>query len=40
MNIYRSLGVSDEVYEYGEDVLAALKNRFEAIDAMAERNQV
>ena len=39
MNIYRSLGVCDEVYEYGEVILAALKDRFEAIDAMAERNQ-
>ena len=39
MNIYRTLGICDEVYEYGEGVLAALKDRFEAIDAMAERNQ-
>ena len=39
MNIYRSLGISDEVYAYGETVLAGLKDRWEAIDAMAERNQ-
>ena len=39
MNIYRTLGVCDEVYEYGEGVLASLKDRFETIDAMAERNQ-
>ena len=39
MNIYRSLGVCDEVYDYGERVLVGLKDRFEAIDAMAERNQ-
>ena len=34
MNIYRTLGVCDEVYEYGEGVLASLKDRFETIDAM------
>ena len=38
-NIYRSLGVSDEVYQYGEEILASLKERFQAIDEMAERNQ-
>jgi cystathionine beta-lyase family protein involved in aluminum resistance len=38
-NIYRSLGVSDEVYTYGEKILASLKDRFQAIDEMAERNQ-
>ena len=38
-NIYRSLGVSDEVYQYGEEILASLKDRFQAIDEMAERNQ-
>ena len=38
-NIYKSLGVCDEVYNYGEEVLASLTDRFQAIDEMAERNQ-
>ena len=38
-NIYQSLGVSAEVYAYGERVLAKLKDRFETIDATAEYNQ-
>ena len=38
-NIYKPLGVCDEVYKYGEEVLASLKDRFQAIDEMAERNQ-
>ncbi len=37
--MYRSLGVSPAVYQYGEDTLAALKARFEAVDAAAEYNQ-
>ena len=37
--IYQSLGVSPRVYEYGEEVLAGLKERFEAIDRVAEYNQ-
>ncbi len=37
--MYRSLGVSPAVYQYGEDTLAALKARFEAVDAVAEYNQ-
>ncbi len=37
--IYVSLGVSREVYEYGERVLAGLRDRFDAIDATAEYNQ-
>ena len=35
-NIYRELGVSDQVYAYGERILASLKERFEAIDQVAE----
>ena len=38
-NIYRELGVSDQVYAYGERILASLKERFEAIDQVAEYNQ-
>lgn len=38
-NIYRDLGICDEVYNFGEDVLASLKERFEGIDGIAEINQ-
>ena len=37
--IYASLGVSRAVYEYGERVLAGLKDRLAAIDETAEYNQ-
>ncbi len=37
--MYRALGVGPRVYQYGEDVLASLKARFEAVDAVAEYNQ-
>ena len=37
--IYRALGVSREVYEYGEAILAGLRERFDRIDAAAEYNQ-
>ena len=37
--IYASLGICPEVYEYGETVLAGLKDRFAAIDGTAEYNQ-
>lgn len=36
---YRQLGISDEVYDFGETVLKGLKERFEKIDAIAEYNQ-
>ena len=38
-DIYLSLGVSAGVYQYGEQVLSGLKERFEKIDATAEYNQ-
>ena len=37
--LYESLGISKEVYEYGEGILEALKERFAAIDETAEYNQ-
>ena len=37
--MYRALGVSPAVYSYGQSVLAALKARFERVDAVAEYNQ-
>lgn len=38
--IYRSLGISKEVYEYGEKIDKELKVRFEEIDERAEYNQL
>ena len=38
-NMYGTLGVSPAVYEYGEEILRGLKERFEAVDAIAEYNQ-
>ena len=38
--MYHSLGISREVYEYGESVLEQLKERFTAIDDNAEYNQL
>ena len=37
--IYKTLGISPEVYAYGEATLARLEERFRAIDAIAEYNQ-
>ena len=39
LSVYGALGISPEVYEYGEAVLADLKDRFAAIDETAEYNQ-
>ena len=38
-NMYNQLGVSDKVYAFGEEILASLRERFEAIDQVAEYNQ-
>ncbi len=38
--MYESLGISKEVYDYGEKVLGDLKERFAAIDEVAEYNQL
>ena len=37
--MYLALGISPAVYACGEEVLAGLKARFEAVDAVAETNQ-
>lgn len=37
--IYRELGISDEVFAYGEAAIARLSGRFAEIDARAEYNQ-
>ena len=38
--IYHSLGICREVYEYGEAIISGLKERFAAIDDNAEYNQL
>ena len=38
-NMYNQLGVSDKVYAFGEEILASLRERFDAIDQVAEYNQ-
>ena len=37
---YKELGLSDKVIEFGDKIEAALKERFEQIDAIAELNQL
>ncbi len=38
--MYETLGISGELYDYAENILARLKPRFEKIDAVAEYNQM
>ncbi|MBE5963490.1 MAG: aminotransferase class I/II-fold pyridoxal phosphate-dependent enzyme [Lachnospira sp.] len=38
--MYRSLGISDDVLKFGENIIDNLKERFEAIDEIAEYNQL
>ena len=38
-SMYEQLGVSTAVYEYGERIIAELRDRFDAIDQTAEYNQ-
>ena len=39
LELYESMGISPAVYEYGERAIEKLKDRFEAIDKIAEHNQ-
>ena len=39
LQLYNTMGVSPAVYNYGEEALAKLRNRFDAIDRVAEYNQ-
>ena len=38
--LYRNMGISEEVLRFGEDVLASLQERFRAMDETAEYNQL
>ena len=37
--LYTTMGVSPAVYQYGEEAIARLRDRFEEIDRIAEYNQ-
>ncbi len=37
--IYRELGICEDVYEYGEKIISLLNSRFEEIDRVSEFNQ-
>ena len=39
VEFYNQIGISPAVYQYGEKTLDSLKERFEAIDKIAEFNQ-
>lgn len=38
--MYESMGISEKVYDFGKEILEGLKTRFEAIDEVAEYNQM
>lgn len=40
MEMYKQLGISEKVYQYGLEIEASLKERFEEIDKVAEFNQL
>ena len=39
-NLFKEMGISDEVYNYSNQILDSLKERFEQIDAVCEYNQL
>ncbi len=39
-DMYKQLGISDEVYDFGEKIINELKPRFETIDEIADFNQM
>ena len=40
MNVYKDLGISEKVFNFGEDIIKDLKERFDRIDEIAEYNQM
>ena len=38
--IYKQMGICEEVYEYGEKTLKELESQFENVDKIAEYNQL
>lgn len=39
-NIYKNLGIDDAVFQYTQEIYDSLKDRFDKIDLLAERNQL
>ena len=39
IELYNEMGISQKVYEYGEEVISKLRGRFDQIDQIAEYNQ-
>ena len=39
-DLFKKMGISDEVYDYSNKILESLKERFEQIDAVCEYNQL
>ncbi len=39
-SIYKEIGISDKVYNYGSNILNDLKERFDQVDQVAEYNQI
>lgn len=40
LEIYKTAGISEEVYKFSKEILDSLKERFEKIDKVAEYNQI
>ena len=38
--MFKSMGISEEVYSFSNEILASLKERFNLIDEVAEYNQL
>ena len=39
-DIYQSMGIDKKVYDFGEEILVSLEDRFKQIDKVAEYNQI
>lgn len=40
IEIFKDMGITPEIYEYGESIWNSLKDRFEEVDAVSEYNQI
>ena len=40
INAYKEIGICDKVFEFGEEILKNLEQRFKEIDNTAEYNQL
>ena len=39
-NIYKDFGISDEIFDFSQKIADSLKERFDSIDELAEKNQL